>query len=502
MKRYSDYLDAITPSEIYEGLLGYGLFSEKLPPVFSSESFYSYCLTMSPDFIDKWRQHIYYESMRNTNVPRQLGIPNPMAYQKLCKCISDNWIKMQFYFKQKTKEQKHIISRIHLRKMPDTKSLFKMNYENWKTDGTPEPDFLIGSRYIVYADISTCFPSIYTHSIPWALVGKDIAKTRAGSKYKKEWYNQIDHYTQCCKNGETHGVLIGPHASNLIGEIILTCVDSELAGRWKYIRNIDDYTCYVEDREKAQLFLVELATALRKYDLTLNYKKTEIHELPMAMTEQWVRQVGNPLEYLRKGVMDYIAIRSYLDNAIEVMQRNKENSAIINYAIKAIPKDNLSLNAVDYCVKLIFHLCLLYPYLLQIMDKYVFVKFHVTVEQIQSFSEKVYKRELSRRNYDGVCYALFFALKYDFLIDSVKAQDAIDSDSCLFRLMSFLYFKKNTKKTEIMRLRKLAKELKSDDDLGQNWLFVYEALTKKDLPDEWKMLKENNVSFLKNEYQF
>ena len=127
MKRYSDYLDAITPSEIYEGLLGYGLFSEKLPPVFSSESFYSYCLTMSPDFIDKWRQHIYYESMRNTNVPRQLGIPNPMAYQKLCKCISDNWIKMQFYFKQKTKEQKHIISRIHLRKMPDTKSLFKMN---------------------------------------------------------------------------------------------------------------------------------------------------------------------------------------------------------------------------------------------------------------------------------------------------------------------------------------------------------------------------------------
>ena len=46
-----------------------------------------------------------------------------------------------------------------------------MNYSNWKTDGTPEPDLLIGKKYIVKADISTCFPSIYTHSIPWALVG-------------------------------------------------------------------------------------------------------------------------------------------------------------------------------------------------------------------------------------------------------------------------------------------------------------------------------------------
>ncbi len=57
-----------------------------------------------------------------------------------------------------------------------------MNYSNWKTDGTPEPDLLIGKRYLVKADISTCFPSIYTHSIPWALIGKDDAKARRGSR--------------------------------------------------------------------------------------------------------------------------------------------------------------------------------------------------------------------------------------------------------------------------------------------------------------------------------
>lgn len=57
-----------------------------------------------------------------------------------------------------------------------------MSYSNWKTDGTPEPDLLIGKRYVVKADISTCFPSIYTHSIPWALAGKATAKKNSRKK--------------------------------------------------------------------------------------------------------------------------------------------------------------------------------------------------------------------------------------------------------------------------------------------------------------------------------
>lgn len=499
VKKYSDFTDEISSSEIYEGLLGHGMFSEKLPPVFSSEEFYNFCKTQSPSFQDKCRPHIFYESMRNTNVPRQLGIPDPRAYQLLCKCISDNWSDLQTHMRRKTQGQKHIISRIHLRKMADTKSLFKMNYENWKYDGTPEPDLLIGSKYIVHADISTCFPSIYTHSIPWALVGKEYAKTH---RDKTVWFNQLDHYTQNCKNGETHGVLIGPHASNLIGEIILNCVDDELSVKWSYIRNIDDYTCFVKTREDAQLFLVELSSALRKFDLTLNHKKTEISELPMAMTEQWIRQVGNPLAFCRDGIMDYIGVRAYLDSAIEIMQKNKENSAILNYAIKAIPADKLSYNAIDYCIKTIFHLCLLYPYLLQIMDLYVFERLHVQTELIKSFSKLVYEQELINKNYDAVCYALFFALKYGFVIDSVKSQDAIDSESCIFRLLTFLYFKKNKNALEEAQLHGLAQTLKKDDyDLGQNWLFVYEVLPQSELPDEWKNLKTNGVSFLKKEFQ-
>ena len=85
MKRYSDFYDDINSGEVYEGLLGFGLFAEKLPPVFTSESFFNYCNTQSPTFEDTPRPYVYYESMRNTNVPRQLGIPDPRAYHLLCK---------------------------------------------------------------------------------------------------------------------------------------------------------------------------------------------------------------------------------------------------------------------------------------------------------------------------------------------------------------------------------------------------------------------------------
>ena len=386
--------------------------------------------------------------------------------------------------------------------MENVKTLFKMNYGNWRTDGTPEPDLLIGSKYVVHADISTCFPSIYTHSIPWALVGKEYAKKHKGNKERPEWYNQIDHYSQNCKYGETHGVLIGPHASNLIGEIILTSVDSQLVEKWKYIRYIDDYTCYVASREDAQLFLVDLSAELRKYDLTLNHKKTEIAELPTAMTEQWIRQIGGHSNPFRNGIMDFIGARAYLDSAIEIMQKNKENSAILNYAIKALPVDRLSRNASDYCVKTILHLCLLYPYLLQIMDEYVFERFHVSKHQIHSFTEKIYQQSLSNKDYDGICYSLYFALKYDFEIVSVTAQDAESSDSCVFRLLAFLYFKKNSINNEKTQLRNFALKLKKDDyELDRNWLFIYEVLPQSDLPGDWKKLKAGGVSFLKENYQ-
>ena len=43
MKTYYQFMSEITSDELYDRLVEYGMFSEKLPPIFSAKSFLDYC---------------------------------------------------------------------------------------------------------------------------------------------------------------------------------------------------------------------------------------------------------------------------------------------------------------------------------------------------------------------------------------------------------------------------------------------------------------------------
>src|SRR5574344_423562 len=120
---YYDCMKQLSADEVYEGLLGFGLFSERLPPIFTSKPFYDYAIK-HPFSNDKYvSQFIVYNNMRNINIYRVLGIPTPFAYENLCSCIRNNWQLIQEYFLQKTGTQKYKISRVHLRKLASTNCL-------------------------------------------------------------------------------------------------------------------------------------------------------------------------------------------------------------------------------------------------------------------------------------------------------------------------------------------------------------------------------------------
>ena len=58
-KSYSDFMNDISSDELYKGLLANGLFTEKLPPIFTSEKFFDYCENKSPSFPKKPAGFIY-----------------------------------------------------------------------------------------------------------------------------------------------------------------------------------------------------------------------------------------------------------------------------------------------------------------------------------------------------------------------------------------------------------------------------------------------------------
>lgn len=543
MKSYIKCLEEISNDELLEGLLGYGMFSEKLPPVFSSVSFYHYWLDElnknNNDNERKTHKYICFESMRNNNIPRQFGIPNPFKYAILCEKLYNSWHDILDKFRENTLGDKHKISRIHIRKLIDNKALikmdygdyeddnvdendledtsdggnnddnipnsierdngdkalFRMNYKNWKLDGDSITSFFIGKKYVVKADISQCFPSIYTHAISWALVGKSTAKKHRGIK---EWYNQIDKACQNMRDGETHGLLIGPHTSNLISELILTTVDNQLKSKYKYIRKVDDYTCYVEKYEDAESFLRDLEFELRKFDLLLNHKKTSIEKLPKCSEEYWTRALKDKSALWNDKEIGYNMARSYLDTAIQLMADNGQNASTIFYAIKILGGRELNKGARKYCVKMMCHLAIIYPYLIPIMDEYVFDKFNASVYDIEKFSKVLYKEALAKKNSEALNYAIFYAVKYNFTL-SVNAKLIIDSYNCISKLLALIYFRMNGDSESVDKLAKEAERL-AECDFDENWLFIYEAVDVSKLKDEWQSLKNAGVSFLLPEY--
>lgn len=507
-KTYIACIKEISAEDLYEGLLANGLFSEKMPPVFTSKPFFDFSLSTSQPFSDTPHQFIYYEHMRNFNKPRPLGIPNPFGYQRLCQCLQENWMKIIEHFKEQTKGDAFKTSRIHIRKLTDKSTLFEMNYDNWKTDGSPEIDLLVGKSWVVKADISNCFPSMYSHSLPWALVGKPIAKE---TSKKKTWFNDIDHFTQNLKNGETHGFIIGPHVSNLLAEIILTTIDHELRKNWDYTRRIDDYTCYVDTYEKTELFLSALNKQLRHYDLLLNHNKTEILELPIASGEHWrwkifsinlTRKIKND-EGEEIEIVDFNHTRLFMDTIIELMENNDMNAAILNYALQILVSHELTSSAKNYCIKTIMHYALIFPYLVPLLDKFLFIPLKVKKEDIKRYSNQIFTASLKINHYEGLGYAIYFALKYNFTLETITSEIAIASEDCVFMLLSYLYYKKKEDKKAIQSLRRHAKTLASNkDDFDRYWLFNYEILSQSELKHEWKPMKKAGVTFLKNEAIF
>ncbi len=492
--KYYEHMERISGNDLFTGLVGYGLFPDKLPPIFTSLQWLDF-YTKNAAAIQENQpsQYIFYESMRNTNIPRMMGIPNPIPYTILCDGLKNEWDNIKKIFKKETQNQEYKKSRIHIRKRKNTKSLFLMSYNDFSSDGEPEYDLLFDAHYMVKADISQCFPSMYSHSISWALVGKETAKSTINQR--NLWYNRLDKYARNIKDGETNGFLIGPHASNLLSEIILCAVDSKL-DKWHYFRNIDDYTCFVKDQKEAEAFLVDLNMTLKEFGLNLNHKKTEIVKLPVGQDESWVRRLKNVFALYSGSPVQYPQILAIMESAIDLV-RETGNAAVFSYAMKTIATCPLNELARQYYIKIIFHLSLIYTYLFPLLDEYLFSPFDVSCCEIQKLSNLMYQNGLASKNPESISFALYFAIKYQFRINSFNSSQIIGLSDCILNTIAWQYAKVNDQTNDLQAFYAHAKKLMQiNDNFKRNWIFVYEVAEKRDLNGKWLLMKQNGVSFL------
>ncbi|HTB79701.1 MAG TPA: RNA-directed DNA polymerase [Opitutaceae bacterium] len=483
----------LNADEVFLGLVDFGLFSEKMPACFSAEGLAKLVpaslakistetdLSKLKKLIAKQTHGVIrYQVLRDVNIPRQMGIPHPQSHLAQCLAIKRCWSEIKKHCAKPTAP----VSRIFVR---DTGAdrVFEMNYKGAERLEVEEQElgFLTGATYVVHADIAACFPSIYTHSIPWALHGRKLAKQARDDLSLAG--NLLDKATQVVRDAQTNGLLIGPHASNIIAEIVLTCVDAHLLKK-SYIRlsrHIDDYRYYARTHEEAENFIRDLGLGLREFELALNERKTKILPLPRPQTENWVRELTT--FQFPDGLIRHSTVRSFLDLALHLAQESG-TSAVLNYAIKMIParlndraKRLFSLEAMN--------LALAYPYLAPLLGEHVFAKHtHVGMEKvIATFADELLRIGIRRIYPDAIAHALYYAIKYDTTLSQSEAKlreiVMIDDGICHVLLLEYANRRKLAAIQKAVTTR--ANNLKGLDSREQDpfWLLLYQVWTEADL---------------------
>ena len=135
-------------------------------------------------------------------------------------------------------------------------------------------------EYVFHADITDCYGSIYTHSIAWALHGKDVAKKKR--RVKTLVGNIIDSCIQNMRHGQTNGIPQGSVLMDFIAEMVLGYADLELNEKleqsgitdYRILRYRDDYRVFVNNTQIGEAILKALTEVLIGLGLKLNTSKT------------------------------------------------------------------------------------------------------------------------------------------------------------------------------------------------------------------------------------
>jgi len=293
----------LNPSKVYEWLVTKGYFPESyvLPPCFYVSKHPRYGRRFSR--WKKWKfappinQVCEIDFPKTDLTDRMFGIIAPEIHSDIAFEIAENWqaiIKLIFNPKKYVYTYSFPIP-VNSKTPGEIGSLRagRMIYEwiEMAEDDLVEEAYRY--KFLVRADVKNFYPSVYTHSIAWALHSRDRIR-RKKNRYDFGYLgNRLDKLFQNANDGCTNGLPIGPVVSDLVAEIILASVDmaisQDLASKdILALRFKDDYRFLCRTREECRFVTKLLQKELKVFNLLLNEDKTEVSELPEGVFREWV----------------------------------------------------------------------------------------------------------------------------------------------------------------------------------------------------------------------
>jgi hypothetical protein len=314
-------------------LLSRGYFPVELPPPFTTVSFANFVNSKKGKLPTQFTNHKRIGKLLRHSIPRVgisrrvVSVPNPVCFYDLCNTIEANWDVIR----KQTSTSKFSKS------YPKVGTAYGRAIVRYHMDGELT-DFRIDlrstSRYILVTDVSQFYPSIYTHSIPWAVHGKPFAKKNRSTAH---FGNLLDKCVSNGQDGQTTGIPIGPDTSLVLAELVLSSFDEMLSKRLpkqKMFRYVDDFEIGCKSHSEAEEILAIIQETLNEFELQINLLKTKILELPVELNSPWVTLLRH-FTFRDSVGGEKSDLVSYFDTAMRLSTENPQDH-VLKYAIKRL----------------------------------------------------------------------------------------------------------------------------------------------------------------------
>jgi RNA-directed DNA polymerase len=230
--------------------------------------------------------HVVYHSKDGKYSWRPLTLIHPVFYVYLVHLITqeENWKLIQKRLNSFSKNKKIGCMSIPVKSQTKKSHTAEQISKWWGEIEQKSLTIAYEYDYLFHVDIEDCYGSIYTHSISWALHGKQHAK-----KNRKDddlLGNKIDRGISDLSYGQTNGIPQGSALWDFIAEIVLGYADSLLSEKikdknienYQILRYRDDYRIFVNSKEEGKQILKLLTEVLLDLGLKLNASKTRDFE--------------------------------------------------------------------------------------------------------------------------------------------------------------------------------------------------------------------------------
>lgn len=139
---------------------------------------------------------------------RKLTLTNPIAYVGIVQemCTKENWNLIVNCFKEFQSNSNIICCSIPVESQTFSMDKKEQILDWWNNFEQITIKEYINYNYMIVSDISNCYPSIYNHTISWALHDEEVSENNLLNKKLKLYGDILDSAIQKISYAQTNGI--------------------------------------------------------------------------------------------------------------------------------------------------------------------------------------------------------------------------------------------------------------------------------------------------------